>query len=177
MDQKTCLKCIVSANLTPVVIENCLVNDTLVTNVEAIQMKIQEIGPENICCVISTTSCFAPLGCAPVAAIAKLCHQMNVPHIINNAYGVQSYFLCKYDPKRMKSFEEGTERSRQVIEKAESMPLFKARIRISWYLSAAPLWLLQQSNRSSQRQLESCTLEELQDPLISTCLLHFYISV
>lgn len=42
------------------VIENRLEGDELRTDLEAIEKKIEELGAENILCVHSTTSCFAP---------------------------------------------------------------------------------------------------------------------
>lgn len=42
------------------VIQNLLEGDELRTDLGAVEQKIQELGPENILCVHSTTSCFAP---------------------------------------------------------------------------------------------------------------------
>ena len=95
IDQKTCLKAVVSAGLTPIVIENVLIGDQLSTNMDAIEAQIRELGADNIVCVVSTTSCFAPRGADKVVNIAKLCNGTGVGHIINNAYGVQSAALCK----------------------------------------------------------------------------------
>ena len=44
----------------PVVIENVLVKDELQTDVEEIKTQISKLGAENIVCVMTTTSCFAP---------------------------------------------------------------------------------------------------------------------
>lgn len=44
----------------PVVIENVLEGDELRTDIEAVEAKIKALGAENILCVHSTTSCFAP---------------------------------------------------------------------------------------------------------------------
>lgn len=44
----------------PVVIENVLEGDELRTDIEAVEAKIKTLGAENILCVHSTTSCFAP---------------------------------------------------------------------------------------------------------------------
>ena len=44
----------------PVVVENTLEGDELRTDLEAVEHKIEELGAENILCVHSTTSCFAP---------------------------------------------------------------------------------------------------------------------
>ena len=45
---------------TPVVIENRLEGDELCTDLDALSSKVEELGPQNILCVMSTTSCFAP---------------------------------------------------------------------------------------------------------------------
>ena len=50
----------VSAGFTPIVIENILEGDELRTNVEAIEQEILRVGSEQILCVHTTTSCFAP---------------------------------------------------------------------------------------------------------------------
>ena len=42
------------------VVENILEGDMLRTNVDAISKKITELGSENVACVLTTTSCFAP---------------------------------------------------------------------------------------------------------------------
>lgn len=42
------------------VIENVLEGDELRTDLNAVEAKIQELGPDSILCVHSTTSCFAP---------------------------------------------------------------------------------------------------------------------
>ena len=41
-------------------IENVLEGDELHTNMTALTQKIEQIGAENIVCVMTTTSCFAP---------------------------------------------------------------------------------------------------------------------
>lgn len=50
----------VSPGFEPVVVENVLEGDELRTDLEAVEHKIEELGAENILCVHSTTSCFAP---------------------------------------------------------------------------------------------------------------------
>jgi O-phospho-L-seryl-tRNASec:L-selenocysteinyl-tRNA synthase len=42
------------------VIENTLEGDELRTDVAAVQDKVHQLGAENILCVLTTTSCFAP---------------------------------------------------------------------------------------------------------------------
>ena len=95
IDQKTCLKAVVSAGLELVVIQNVLRGDQLSTDMDAIVAQVEQLGADNIVCVVSTTSCFAPRGADKVVEIAKLCSSIGIGHIINNAYGVQSPALCK----------------------------------------------------------------------------------
>uniref|UniRef100_A0A8C1SA95 O-phosphoseryl-tRNA(Sec) selenium transferase n=1 Tax=Cyprinus carpio TaxID=7962 RepID=A0A8C1SA95_CYPCA len=74
----------------PVVIENVLEGDELRTNLEEVERKIEELGAENILCVHSTTSCFAPRVPDRLEELAVLCAKHDIPHIVNNAYGMQS---------------------------------------------------------------------------------------
>eukprot|EP00166_Cyanidium_caldarium_P004115 ctg_42.g9 len=43
-----------------------------------------------VLCVISTTSCFAPRAPDDVVRIAQWCRAHDVPHVVNNAYGLQA---------------------------------------------------------------------------------------
>lgn len=90
IDQKSCFKCILTAGLTPVVIENKIVDDALTTDVEAIESQIRELDASEILCVLSTTSCFAPRHPDNLREIASICQRHDIPHVVNNAYGVQS---------------------------------------------------------------------------------------
>lgn len=60
IDQKSCIKSVVAAGFTPIIIENLLVGDELRTDLKTIEAKIVELEPENVACVFSVTSCFAP---------------------------------------------------------------------------------------------------------------------
>ena len=42
-----------------------------------------------VLCVLSTTSCFAPRGVERLLDLARICLELDVPHFVNNAYGVQ----------------------------------------------------------------------------------------
>ncbi|XP_064383400.1 O-phosphoseryl-tRNA(Sec) selenium transferase-like [Halichondria panicea] len=90
IDQKSCFKSIISAGLEPVVIENLLNGDQLQTNVAGIESSIEELRPENIVCVLTTTSCFAPRAIDKLEEVSVLCQRYDIPHLVNNAYGVQS---------------------------------------------------------------------------------------
>lgn len=93
IDQKSCFKCMVTANLVPVVIDTIRNEDELQTNVAEFENQIQKLGPNNIVCIVSTTSCFAPRGCDDIEALSVLSKKHNIPHVINNAYGLQTTFL------------------------------------------------------------------------------------
>lgn len=55
IDQKSCLKAISSAGLVPVVVENALEGDQIVTDMSALCEAVSRLGRDNIACVISTT--------------------------------------------------------------------------------------------------------------------------
>ncbi|KAB1282123.1 O-phosphoseryl-tRNA selenium transferase, partial [Camelus dromedarius] len=90
IDQKSCFKSMITAGFEPVVIENVLEGDELRTDLKAVEAKVQELGPDYILCVHSTTSCFAPRVPDRLEELAVICANYDIPHIVNNAYGVQS---------------------------------------------------------------------------------------
>ena len=97
LDQKTCVKAVVGAGLELVVAPTKLVGDQLETDLDAVRLAILDEskgGPASVCCVVSSTSCFAPRASDNVVEIAKMCAELDVGHVVNNAYGVQSRFLC-----------------------------------------------------------------------------------
>lgn len=51
-----------NAGLVPVVVENRLEGDELRADCADITEAIERVGAENVLCVITTTSCFAPRG-------------------------------------------------------------------------------------------------------------------
>ncbi|XP_041738517.1 O-phosphoseryl-tRNA(Sec) selenium transferase isoform X2 [Coregonus clupeaformis] len=90
IDQKSCFKAMITAGFEPVVVENILEGDELRTDMEAVERKVQELGAENILCIHSTTSCFAPRVPDRLEKLAILSAKYDIPHVVNNAYGVQS---------------------------------------------------------------------------------------
>lgn len=90
IDQKSCFKSILVANLTPIIIDTIPTENGLSTNVCAFRQKIEELGPKNIVAIFSTTSCFAPRQCDDVSALSLLAKEWDIPHLVNNAYGMQS---------------------------------------------------------------------------------------
>jgi O-phospho-L-seryl-tRNASec:L-selenocysteinyl-tRNA synthase len=73
-----------------VVIENELNEFDLRTDLKALEDKIGELGAENVACVFSTASCFAPRSPDKIEEIASLCKKNDIFHLVNNAYGLQS---------------------------------------------------------------------------------------
>ena len=94
IDQKSCFKSILTAGLTPLIVDCKLENGELRTDIEVIRQHLQMHG-RDILCILSTTSCFAPRQPDQVDEIAKLCREYNVGHVINNAYGLQCNYICK----------------------------------------------------------------------------------
>lgn len=106
-DQNSAVKAIALAGMRLEVVEMKLVGEALETDMEAIAARVQSLGKENVLCVFrffffffspfhfrssllfsSTTSCFAPRVPDKVDEIARFCKEHDVPHLINNAYGV-----------------------------------------------------------------------------------------
>ena len=61
---------------------------------------LEEHGAENVLCILSTVSVFAPRAPDDIVGIATLCKEKGVPHVANNAYGLQAskYVLAWQTP-------------------------------------------------------------------------------
>lgn len=94
IDQKSCIKSVITAGFTPVIIENLLIGDELQTDLDLLEKKINELNINDIACIFSTASCFAPRGSDKVEEISVLCKKYEIFHLINNAYGLQSSKIC-----------------------------------------------------------------------------------
>jgi O-phospho-L-seryl-tRNASec:L-selenocysteinyl-tRNA synthase len=94
IDQKSCFKSILTAGFVPLIVDTIQIDDRLCTDNAKIQELMQQYG-EEVLCIFTTTSCFAPRSPDSVDVIAKLCQQFNIPHIINNAYGLQCDRISK----------------------------------------------------------------------------------
>ena len=94
IDQKSCLKSIVTSGLRAVVIPTITQNDIVTTDINELQNIVKKEN-NNIVAIISTTSCFAPRIPDKVDVIGKICMTSNIPHVINHAYGLQ----CKQTNK------------------------------------------------------------------------------
>ena len=90
IDQKACFKAIFTAGYIPIIVNGIQNGDEIQTNLEQIEYEIKNHGHESILCVLSTTSCFAPRVSDNLPEVGKICKQHDIPHIVNNAYGLQS---------------------------------------------------------------------------------------
>ena len=87
-DQKSAIKAVSLAGFELVVIEGILTEEGCIeSNIPLFQELIRGA---QVAAVMSTSSCFAPRGCDELALISKVCAQHGIPHIVNNAYGLQS---------------------------------------------------------------------------------------
>lgn len=89
IDQKSCFKCILTAGFTPIIVEGVQCGDEIQTDVAALRASLKQLGPDKVACVLTTTSCFAPRAPDSLEEVARLCGEQGVPHLVNNAYGVQ----------------------------------------------------------------------------------------
>lgn len=98
IDQKSCFKSMTTAGFVPVIINTQRSSEGpdegLCTNLEEFQRKIDTIDSEEILCIMSTTSCFAPRNCDNIIKLAEISKENDIPHIVNNAYGLQDTYLC-----------------------------------------------------------------------------------
>ena len=52
--------CLIHLGFEPVIVENVVEGDELRTDLAAVEKQIKDLGPENVVCIMTTTSCFAP---------------------------------------------------------------------------------------------------------------------
>uniref|UniRef100_A0A1A9VEI1 O-phosphoseryl-tRNA(Sec) selenium transferase n=1 Tax=Glossina austeni TaxID=7395 RepID=A0A1A9VEI1_GLOAU len=95
IDQKSCFKSITTAGLTPIIIDTVKRNeqDGLFTDLGKFEENLSSTDREEILCIMSTTSCFGPRNCDDIINLASLAAKFDVPHVVNNAYGLQSTYL------------------------------------------------------------------------------------
>jgi len=86
VDHHSPLRGIAAAGYAVHVVDPIIVGDAVKSDIPSIQ---EAITPETAA-IVSTTTFFPPREPDDVKGIAKIAADLNVPHIINNAYGVQS---------------------------------------------------------------------------------------
>jgi O-phospho-L-seryl-tRNASec:L-selenocysteinyl-tRNA synthase len=88
IDQKSCFKAITTAGFECVVVPTKIVNDQVQTDLDALHAALRQY-ENRVLAVLTTTSCFAPRVADSVDAVAKVCLERSVAHVINHAYGLQ----------------------------------------------------------------------------------------
>jgi O-phospho-L-seryl-tRNASec:L-selenocysteinyl-tRNA synthase len=91
IDLKAPLKAIRFAGLQEKIVEGEVKGDSVNVPVE----KIEKAVNENTAAIMSTTTFFAPREPDKIKDIARIAEQKKVPHIINNAFGMQSREIMK----------------------------------------------------------------------------------
>ena len=69
IDQKTCLKAVVSAGLEAMPLALTAAGDELRTDVAALEAELKRLGPASVVAVVTTTSCFAPRAADDIVAV------------------------------------------------------------------------------------------------------------
>ncbi|XP_025017358.1 O-phosphoseryl-tRNA(Sec) selenium transferase-like [Tetranychus urticae] len=90
IDQKSCFKSIITAGFVPLIVENVKKGDSLTTDINEVTRLIEKHGSNSIVAIMSTTSCFAPRIPDDLVALGKIAQSHNIPHVVNNAYGMAS---------------------------------------------------------------------------------------
>lgn len=93
IDQKSCLKSILAAGLEVIVVEGKIINDEIVSDLDAIEAAILK-EDARIHAIVSCVSCFAPRTPDSIVQISQLCQKYSIAHIVNAAYGGASKRAC-----------------------------------------------------------------------------------
>jgi O-phospho-L-seryl-tRNASec:L-selenocysteinyl-tRNA synthase len=91
IDLKTPLKAIRLAGLKDKIVEGKVYEDSVNVPPEEVEKAVNE----NTAAILSTTTFFSPREPDKIKEIAKIAAEKNVPHIINNAFGVQNREIMK----------------------------------------------------------------------------------
>ncbi|MCW4006447.1 MAG: O-phosphoseryl-tRNA(Sec) selenium transferase [Candidatus Bathyarchaeota archaeon] len=91
LDHKTPLKAIALAGLQPKTVKGEIQGDAV--NVSA--QEVEKAVDENTAAILSTTTFFSPREPDRIKEIARIAQEKQVPHIINNSFGVQSREIMK----------------------------------------------------------------------------------
>ena len=95
IDQKSCIKAMTfDHSLTVHVVEQKPEMEGLASDVEGISLLVDVLGADTIHSIVLTTSTFAPRTPDDIPTVSRLCKQLNIPLIVNNAYGLQCSKCC-----------------------------------------------------------------------------------
>lgn len=93
IDQKSCLKSIITAGFELVVVEGKIVGDEIVSDLDEIEAVILKEDAK-IHAIVSCVSCFAPRTPDSIVQISQICKKYSIAHIVNAAYGGTSSRAC-----------------------------------------------------------------------------------
>lgn len=79
IDQKTCLKAVVSAGFQAVVVNNAVAGDEVRTDLGALEEEVLRRGAPAVACIVTTTSCFAPRGADSIIEVVRILRPV-APH-------------------------------------------------------------------------------------------------
>ena len=103
VDQKTCLKSILTSGLTPFILPPRMEGDELITDMEGLTTLLSSTPASEILCILPTTSVFAPRLPDDIVAISRIAKRYDIPVIVNNAYGLQSRSICSSIDRAIRS--------------------------------------------------------------------------
>jgi O-phospho-L-seryl-tRNASec:L-selenocysteinyl-tRNA synthase len=92
IDHKSPSRGINLAGVKEITIPTELQGDAVIPNMSVLE---KEAKSRENCAILSTTTFFPPRKSDPVKEIAKICSEESIPHVINNAYGIQSREIMK----------------------------------------------------------------------------------
>ena len=72
IDQKTCLKAVVSAGFQAVVVNNAVAGDEVGTDLGALEEEVLHRGAPAVACIVTTTSCFAPRSADNIIEVVRI---------------------------------------------------------------------------------------------------------
>lgn len=76
-------------------IDNIQEGDVIKVDFEEMKRQIDKIeNKKEILALLSVTSCFAPRESTSMEGFALLAKQRDIPHVANNAYGLQCSFIA-----------------------------------------------------------------------------------
>ncbi|GMS79747.1 hypothetical protein PENTCL1PPCAC_1922, partial [Pristionchus entomophagus] len=130
VDQKSAFKAILAAGYDPIMVDPLREGDSLLTDVPEIRRMLEKHADE-VLCVITTTSAFAPRSPDDLVAVGSLCSAHAVPHLVNNAYGLQSaectrrILECRSSGGRLDAFVQSLDKNFQVPVGGALVAFFK----------------------------------------------------
>ncbi|ETN81726.1 putative O-phosphoseryl-tRNA(Sec) selenium transferase [Necator americanus] len=98
VDQKSCFKAILHAGYEPIIVDPVREGDALMTDVETLNRILEQRG-EEILCVLSTTSCFAPRSPDSLEAISGICQHTDMRRVGKEHFYSRRRKCCG-EPKR-----------------------------------------------------------------------------